>query len=63
MFIFAAKSINLVSLLNFFALKDKYKGSIGMQCPPIPGPGKNFLNPKGFVSAKSKTSLTLMFIS
>ena len=26
-------------------------GSTGMQCPPTPGPGVNFMNPKGLVAA------------
>ena len=29
-----------------------------MQCPPTPGPGVNFMNPKGFVAAASMTSQT-----
>ncbi len=29
-----------------------------MQCPPIPGPGVNFMNPNGFVAAASITSQT-----
>ena len=30
-----------------------------MQCPPMPGPGMNFMNPNGFVAAASMTSQTL----
>ena len=29
-----------------------------MQCPPIPGPGVNFMKPNGFVAAASITSQT-----
>ncbi len=29
-----------------------------MQWPPTPGPGVNFMNPKGFVAAASMTSHT-----
>ena len=29
-----------------------------MQCPPSPGPGVNFMKPKGFVLAASMTSHT-----
>src|SRR5665213_3522871 len=29
-----------------------------MQCPPIPGPGVNFMNPNGLVAAASITSQT-----
>ena len=31
---------------------------MGMQCPPSPGPGWNFINPKGLVAAASITSHT-----
>ena len=30
-----------------------------MQCPPMPGPGVNFMKPKGFVAAASITSQML----
>ena len=30
-----------------------------MQCPPMPGPGVNFMNPKGLVAAASMTSQML----
>ena len=33
-----------------------------MQCPPMPGPGRNGMNPKGFVDAASITSHALMSI-
>ncbi len=29
-----------------------------MQCPPTPGPGVNFMKPKGLVAAASMTSQT-----
>ena len=31
---------------------------MGMQWPPMPGPGVNFMKPKGFVAAASMTSQT-----
>src|SRR5215212_1264878 len=31
---------------------------MGMQCPPKPGPGVNFINPNGLVAAASITSQT-----
>src|SRR5512142_3246751 len=41
-----------------FLFQERYSGSIGMQCPPKPGPGVNFMNPNGLVAAASITSQT-----
>jgi hypothetical protein len=35
---------------------ERYEGSIGRQCPPTPGPGRNGMNPNGFVAAARTTS-------
>ena len=43
--ILADNSINFTSNPFFFDIHEKYKGSIGIQCPPIPGPGLKTLKP------------------
>src|SRR5512135_880807 len=41
-----------------FNFHDKYSGSIGIQCPPMPGPGVKRMKPYGLVLAASITSQT-----
>src|SRR5665648_570176 len=44
-----------------FIFQERYSGSTGMQWPPMPGQGVNFIKPKGLVAAASMTSQTSMF--
>src|SRR3989337_3620066 len=53
-----ARSMIRALYLTDFIFHDKYSGSIGMQCPPSPGPGRKRMNPKGLVLAASMTSHT-----
>src|SRR5512137_1430658 len=53
-----ANSMKRALYLNSFIFHERYNGSIGMQCPPRPGPGVNFIKPKGLVPAASITSHT-----
>ena len=53
---FLASSIKSVEYFFDLANQLTNNGSIGIQCPPTPGPGLKGLNPKGFVDAASITS-------
>ena len=47
----------------FLLAHTKYKGSIGIQCPPVPGPGEKAVKPKFFVlAASSKTARLLLLM-
>ena len=53
-----ANLINAALAPTDSAADARYVGSTGMQCPPTPALGLNFIKPNGFVSAASKTSCT-----